>query len=476
MIKFDVFISYSSNDKAVADAACAAMEQAGVRCWIAPRDITPGTDWGEAIMDALDNCRAMVLIFSASANNSPQIRREMERAVNRGVPVLPVRIEDIVPTKALAYFMGPVHWLDAMTPPLDDHLRRLAEVAKAIMRPAPEHAGEADAAKPAAAAPPVAPTVSAPPIVPAAAPESRRAEPPPAPMAQPTPKAASSGKGMVFAIVAIAVMAVLAIGGVGFWAFVLNRPAPVVSAGQLGVTGPDTASFSGSQGGPFSPAQVALELKATGSGFDWALDDARPQWVTVTPAQGRLADNGSVRVNIELTASAQALAQGQYEGQIFFKNLASGATVGRTVRLAVAARSTPPVASPPPSSPPPVSSADGLQVDGPERASFTGLQGGPFNPPQMSFELKAKGAAFKWSAEAPEWITVEPKQGELGPDSSSPVTTSPSAAAARLSGGRHTAQIRFKNLSTGAVAIRSVEINVIGSPQIPRVVLPKPSQ
>ena len=138
MINFDVFISYSSKDKAAADASCAALESAGVRCWMAPRDITPGTDWGEAIMMALDHCRAMVLIFSASANSSPQIRREIERAVNRGVPILPVRIEDIVPTKALAYFMGPVHWLDAMTPPLDSHLRRLAEVAKTILRPAPD--------------------------------------------------------------------------------------------------------------------------------------------------------------------------------------------------------------------------------------------------------------------------------------------------------------------------------------------------
>jgi hypothetical protein len=482
MIKFDVFISYSSNDKAAADAACAAMEHAGVRCWIAPRDITPGTDWGEAIMDALDNCRAMVLIFSASANNSPQIRREIERAVNRGVPVLPVRIEDIVPTKALAYFMGPVHWLDAMTPPLDQHLRRLAEVAKAIMRPVTDHADEGDSVRGAAsvapaatspiAAPPVAPAVSAPPVAPAAAPGPRTAEVAAAvATAAPAARAAAStGKGMVVAVIAIAVLAVLLVGGIGFWALVLNRPSPVVVAGQLAITGPEIATFNGPQGGPFSPAQVGLELKATGSGFDWALDGASPQWVAVVPAQGHLNDNGGARANVGLSASAQELAQGQYEGQIFFKNLASGSTVGRTVRLTVAARQpravvSPPVASASPSS----SSADGLRVDGPDRVSFTGLQGGPFNPPQMALQLRALGAALKWSVEAPDWITVEPKQGELGADGSADVTTSPSDAAARLSGGRHTAQIRIKNLATGAIAIRPAEINVISSPQLPRV-------
>src|SRR5262249_2376341 len=140
--------------------------------------------------------------------------------------------------------------------------------------------------------------------------------------AAPAREAASAGKGMVVAVIAIAVVAALLVGGIGLWAFVLNRPSPVVVAGQLAVAGPDIASFNGQRGGPFSPAQVGLELKATGSGFDWALDGARPPWVAVEPAQGHLNDNGSARVNVGLSASAQELAQGQYEGQIFFKNLA----------------------------------------------------------------------------------------------------------------------------------------------------------
>ena len=137
-MQFDVFISYSSHDKSTADATCAALEAAGIRCWMAPRDILPGSDWGAAIMDALDSCRAMVLIFSSNANSSPQIRREVERVVGRGVPVIPVRIEDSTPTKALAYFMGPVHWLDALTPPLEQHLQRLADSLKTLL-PVADH-------------------------------------------------------------------------------------------------------------------------------------------------------------------------------------------------------------------------------------------------------------------------------------------------------------------------------------------------
>jgi TIR domain/Sel1 repeat len=131
---FDVFISYSTRDKAIADAACAALEQAAVRCWIAPRDVIPGSDWGASIVDAINSCRAMVLIFSSSANDSPQIRNEVVQAVNKGVPIIPVRVEDVLPRKSLAYFVDGLHWLDALTPPLEQHLERLTKTITAMMQ------------------------------------------------------------------------------------------------------------------------------------------------------------------------------------------------------------------------------------------------------------------------------------------------------------------------------------------------------
>jgi TIR domain/VHL beta domain len=130
---FDAFISYSSSDKIVADTTCALLENAGVRCWIAPRDVRPGTEYGAAIIDAIDQCRLMVLIFSSNANASNQIHREIERAASKGLPIIPVRIEDVVPTKSLEYFLGPIHWLDALTQPLEKHLQKLSETVKAIL-------------------------------------------------------------------------------------------------------------------------------------------------------------------------------------------------------------------------------------------------------------------------------------------------------------------------------------------------------
>ena len=66
----DVFISYSSTDKAIADSVCATLEGRRIRCWIAPRDITPGVPYGEALIEGLGASRLLVLVFSSHANVS----------------------------------------------------------------------------------------------------------------------------------------------------------------------------------------------------------------------------------------------------------------------------------------------------------------------------------------------------------------------------------------------------------------------
>ncbi|MBS3753286.1 MAG: toll/interleukin-1 receptor domain-containing protein [Anaerolineales bacterium] len=60
---FDVFVSYSTKDKEVADAVVSAHEKAGVRCWYAPRDVEPGADWADSITKAIHQCRMMGWCF-----------------------------------------------------------------------------------------------------------------------------------------------------------------------------------------------------------------------------------------------------------------------------------------------------------------------------------------------------------------------------------------------------------------------------
>lgn len=166
----DVFVSHSAKDKTVSDALVAKLEEQGIRCWVAPRDVVPGADWGESIIDAIESSRIMVLIFSASANGSPQIKREIERAVDKGVYTIPVRIEDVQPTKALEYFISSAHWLDAFSHPLGEHFDSLAKTIKTIL----------STSRPGAAAE-MAPPVTQFEKAPVSFPDVTRAQPPPAP-------------------------------------------------------------------------------------------------------------------------------------------------------------------------------------------------------------------------------------------------------------------------------------------------------
>jgi hypothetical protein len=129
----DAFISYASKDKPTADATCALLEARGIRCWIAPRDVEPGSPYGNAIIDAIRGCRIMVVVLSSQANESNHIPKEVERAVSIGATIIPLRIEDVVPGSSLDYFIGSVHWLDALTPPLEKHLETLAATIRKIL-------------------------------------------------------------------------------------------------------------------------------------------------------------------------------------------------------------------------------------------------------------------------------------------------------------------------------------------------------
>jgi hypothetical protein len=126
MARGDIFVSYcTKSDRDAAYDLVAHVESRGIECWIAPRDVQGGMEWAAEIVSAITVAKVMVLIFSASANNSPQVRREVMLAVHRGVRVIPFRIEDIEPVASLEYFLGGNQWLDAFPPPLEPHYARL---------------------------------------------------------------------------------------------------------------------------------------------------------------------------------------------------------------------------------------------------------------------------------------------------------------------------------------------------------------
>ena len=146
----DVFVSYSQPDRSQAFELVSQLEAHGIKVWVAPRDIAPSAEWAAEIIEAIGASKLMVLVFSEASNGSPQVRREVERAVHRQVPILTVRIEDTLPTKSMEYFLSAQHWLDAFPPPLASHCVQLCRDVSALLEAKPASASRGLPAAPAA--------------------------------------------------------------------------------------------------------------------------------------------------------------------------------------------------------------------------------------------------------------------------------------------------------------------------------------
>ena len=129
-----IFISHASEDRPWADAACRALEESGIPCWIAPRDVPPGGNYGEAIIHALDSCRAVVLIFSTAAANADMVAREVERAAAKALPLIPFKVQEgSTPTARLEFYLSTAQWIDATKPPRPERLSQLVESVRRLL-------------------------------------------------------------------------------------------------------------------------------------------------------------------------------------------------------------------------------------------------------------------------------------------------------------------------------------------------------
>lgn len=130
----DVFISYSSKNKDIADAVVAEYEQHGIRCWYAPRDIMPGDEWVSAIHEAIKNCRLFVLIYTEPSNASKQVANEVALAFNSEKKMIPFKLSDVTMSNELEYYLTRVHWLDAVNTPLSEGVVKLREYSEVILK------------------------------------------------------------------------------------------------------------------------------------------------------------------------------------------------------------------------------------------------------------------------------------------------------------------------------------------------------
>ncbi len=128
----NIFISYASENKDTAFKVVDKLEASAMNCFIAPRDIIAGMDYSSAIVAAIESCDVIVLIFSSNSDKSGYVLREINSAVLHNKVVIPFRIEDIVPSKSMEFYLGKTHWLDAFPEILDEHIKSLSKTINKI--------------------------------------------------------------------------------------------------------------------------------------------------------------------------------------------------------------------------------------------------------------------------------------------------------------------------------------------------------
>ena len=248
----DIFVSYASPDRDIAFRIVSFLEEQGITCWVAPRDVPPGVEYGQAIIDGIAESRALVLVLSDQSNESQFVKKEVERAVSKTKPVLPVRIREVTPSGSLEFFISSAQWVDAWKSPMEQYLLPLVSAIKAIGHP------DAAAVRSSALPPP-------------------------------------RKKSNVPVVAALAVVALAA--AAGAWWFASKSNAPVA---PVAITAPAPAAPSAPVAAPPSAAAAEPKAPATPKRSDLAF--VTGSWCQ--PYQGRM-----IRYNVLRTGSDTVLTQ-----------------------------------------------------------------------------------------------------------------------------------------------------------------------
>lgn len=130
----DCFISYSHKDAQIAVAVQNILEQNKIRCWIDFRDALPGADYAGSIVRAIKASAVFILILSENSAKSAHVLNEINSAASAGITILPLKIDQSELNDNLEYYLGRTHWMDALTPPLEKHINKLAETVQLYKR------------------------------------------------------------------------------------------------------------------------------------------------------------------------------------------------------------------------------------------------------------------------------------------------------------------------------------------------------
>jgi len=123
----DVFISFSFEDQKTAEEIVNKLQSKyGISCWICTHDIRAGDNYKEAIVNAITDSKAFILLQTVNSMKSKEVPKEIGLAMTREKVIIPFTMDDSALSPELEYDLNAVQRIDARTPTLDDRIGELA--------------------------------------------------------------------------------------------------------------------------------------------------------------------------------------------------------------------------------------------------------------------------------------------------------------------------------------------------------------
>lgn len=88
--QYDVFVSFSSKDKEIADNIYNKIQAINFKCFLSGKEIKAGENFADRIQDALRRSNELVLLISENSLKSPWVQRECGAAWALGIQIIPI--------------------------------------------------------------------------------------------------------------------------------------------------------------------------------------------------------------------------------------------------------------------------------------------------------------------------------------------------------------------------------------------------
>ena len=136
-MNIDVFISHHTKTSLhITEAICNSLESLGTKCWYAPRDTEKA--YASSIVNAIKQCRVFVLVLNKESSYSEDVLNEINLAVERmrrgdDISIIPFHISNEEISDDAKYYLGRIHWIDAIDPPMMERIKELTNKVQSYL-------------------------------------------------------------------------------------------------------------------------------------------------------------------------------------------------------------------------------------------------------------------------------------------------------------------------------------------------------